>query len=65
MAHVRITSWRDRGSSGRPLPGSFWPTQFVITWFILIGPAGLFGQASIATPGLFDATPAREPFVRV
>jgi hypothetical protein len=47
----------------------FSPTKFVITWFFLIGLAGVYAVgASIATPALFDGAfgPARETaFLRI
>jgi hypothetical protein len=58
-----------RQQAGPPPRLMFSAAKFVITWFILIGLAGVYAVgASIATPALFDAVfgPARDTsFVRI
>ena len=53
-----------RQQAAAPPPAlTFSPAKFVITWFFLVGLAGVYAVgASIATPALFDAAfgPARE-----
>jgi hypothetical protein len=68
VVHYILVGSRQQ-AAGPPPALVFSPTKFVITWFFLIGLAGVYAVgASIATPALFDAAfgPARETaFVRV
>ncbi len=61
VAHYLMVG--SRASPATPPALRFSATKFVITWFFLIGLAGVYVVgASIATPGLFDGAfgPARE-----
>jgi hypothetical protein len=68
VAHYLFVGSRQQPSAPPPAL-TFSPAKFVITWFMLIGLAGVYAVgASIATPALFDAIfgPARDTeFVRI
>ncbi|HEY7297022.1 MAG TPA: hypothetical protein VH684_03715 [Xanthobacteraceae bacterium] len=67
VAHYLMVGSRETAAKAPVLV--FSPTKFVITWFFLIGLAGVYAVgASIATPALFDGAfgPARETaFLRI